>query len=64
MGVLQFSKTYGEERLEAACRRARELGSHTYTTVKTILKNGMESAPASMRATPDHENIRGSGYYS
>jgi len=64
MGVLQFSKTYGEERLEAACRRARELGSHTYTTVKNILKNGLENAPADIRATPDHENIRGSGYYS
>jgi hypothetical protein len=64
MGVLQFSKTYGEERLEAACKRARELGTHTYTTIKTILKNGMESAPPGIRATPDHENIRGSGYYS
>jgi transposase len=64
MGVLQFSKTYGEERLESACKRARELGSHTYTTVKTILKNGLESAPAGTRATPDHVNIRGGGYYS
>ena len=64
MGVLQFSRTYGEERLEAACRRARELGSHTYTTVKKILKNGLESATTGMRATPEHENIRGSGYYS
>jgi len=64
MGVLQFSKTYGEERLEAACKRARELGSHTYTTIKTILKNGLESAPVGMKATPDHVNIRGSGYYS
>ena len=64
MGVLQFTKTYGDTRLEAACKRARELGSHTYTTVKTILKNGMESAPSGLRATPAHENIRGSGYYS
>ena len=64
MGVLQFTKTYGEVRLEAACKRARELGSHTYTTIKNMLKNGLESAPVDTRATPDHENIRGSGYYS
>lgn len=63
MGVLQFSKTYGAARLEAACRRARELGSHTYTTVKKILKNGLENTIFTMKATPDHENIRGSGYY-
>lgn len=64
MGVLQFSKTVGETRLEAACKRARELGSHTYTTVKNILKNGTESACTGIsKATPKHENIRGSEYY-
>jgi len=65
MGILQFSKTYGELRLEAACKRARELGSHTYSTVKTILKNGTENVLTSATAaTPKHENIRGGGYYN
>ena len=64
MGVLQFSKTYSGERLEAACKKARELGSHTYTTIKNILKNGMENAvPDNAKPTPVHENIRGSEYY-
>ena len=64
MGVLQLTKTYGNEQLEAACKRARALGSYTYTTVNTILKNGIENASAGLlKATPDHENIRGSEYY-
>jgi hypothetical protein len=29
MAILQFSKKYGEQRLETACKRARELGSCT-----------------------------------
>jgi hypothetical protein len=62
MGILQFSKTYGEAVLEAACAKARALGSCTYTTVKGIVKNGV---PTSQRtaSVPSHENIRGSGYY-
>jgi transposase len=65
MGILQFSKTYGETRLEMACKRARELGSYTYSTVKTILKNGTESVMTGAKtATPEHENIRGYGYYN
>ena len=64
MGVLQLSKKYGEARLEAACKRARALGSYTYSTVKTILKNGVEDAGNGARkAVPEHENIRGGGYY-
>jgi len=65
MGILQFSKKYGDNRLEAACKRARELGSCTYSTVSRILKNGLENAPAeAVKPTPYHENIRGSEYYS
>lgn len=65
MGILQFSKTYSGTRLEMACKRARELGSHTYSTVKKILKNGTESVlPGARSATPEHENIRGGGYYN
>ena len=62
MGVLQFSKTYGEASLEAACAKARALGSCTYTTVKGIVKNGVAGSQRPV-STPNHENIRGSGYY-
>jgi len=62
MGVLQFSKTYGEAALEAACAKARVLGSCTYTTVKGIIKNGVAASQRTV-SPPSHENIRGSGYY-
>ena len=64
MGVLQLSKKYGGERLEAACKRARRIGSHTYSTINGMLKNDMENDnTGAPRSTPEHENIRGSGYY-
>jgi hypothetical protein len=64
MGVLQLTKTYGSLRLEMACKRARSLGSYTYTTVNAILRKGTEAATnESSKPTPDHANIRGSEYY-
>jgi hypothetical protein len=65
MRVLQLSKKYGNDRLEKACRRAKALGSCTYTTIKNILKNGKEDEyPEMPKPTPEHENIRGGVYYS
>ena len=65
MGLLQLTKKYGEAGVEEACRRARELGSPTYTTVRNIIKNGIpQPPPATPKATPEHSNIRGGGYYS
>jgi transposase len=64
MGLLQMTKTYGNERLEAACERARQLGSPTYTTVKNILKNGaLEITRPGPKPTPQHGNVRGGEYY-
>jgi transposase len=60
MGVLQFSKSHGREKLEAACKRARELQSCSYTTVYHILKNHQETAPLfkAVAPTPAHDNLR------
>jgi len=64
MGILQMTTKYGNERIEAACERARTLGSPTYTTVKNILKNGvLDVIGSNPKPTPNHENIRGSEYY-
>jgi hypothetical protein len=64
MGLLQLGQKYTDGRLEAACERARQLGSPTYTTVRNILKNGALDIDAPPSAsTPAHENIRGSEYY-
>ena len=65
MGVLQCSKKYGDERLEATCTKAIALNSCTYTTITTILKNGQDKviASAESTSTPQHENLRGSQAY-
>jgi hypothetical protein len=65
MAILQFSKhgSYGSIQLESACKYAREIGSCTYATVKKALKKGAV-ATDEPKATPSHENIRGSAYYN
>jgi hypothetical protein len=67
MGILQFSKGYGAGRLEAACRRARELSSPSYHTVSNILKNRQEQnsgQPDLFSAVQAHENLRGSSSFA
>lgn len=52
LGVLRLGKTYGHERLDAACRRALGLGSPSYRSVAGILKHNLDRvAPAATRPT-------------
>ncbi len=44
-GILTLADKYGPERLDAACRRALEVGDPTYRTVKGILAVGADSQP-------------------
>lgn len=64
---MRLGKTYGDSRLEAACTRALRYKTASYTSVKSILKNGLDRTPlegASPVCKPiDHPNIRGSAYY-
>jgi transposase len=67
LGILQLAKTYGEVRLEAACRRGLTIGPRTYGSIASILKTGLDRAFHEETA-PDpapllHANIRGRGYY-
>ncbi|MDR0473507.1 MAG: hypothetical protein LBH43_07555 [Treponema sp.] len=63
MGLLQLSKKNGNSRLEAACSKARRLGTISYAVICNILKNNQENAPLlfelNQAATPLHENVRG-----
>ena len=43
--LLRLAKTYGDSRLEAACRRAHHFGTPTYRAVKTILQKGLDQQP-------------------
>lgn len=42
MGVLRLAKTFGVDRLEHACARAAELNAYSYTSLNSILKNGLD----------------------
>ena len=59
--LLRLGERYGDERLELACQRALQFGEPTYTTVKRILTEGLETEPASpVPATtpPAHTFVR------
>ena len=66
MGILRLAKRYGEDRLEAACRRALPAGIHSYKGVKNILDAKLDQIepeePTAVVPT-NHENIRGQTYY-
>jgi transposase len=66
IGILRLGKTYGQERLEAACERALEIGARSYSSVNSILKNNLDrQRPATPADGPAiaHDNIRGPNYF-
>jgi len=66
LGLLRLAKRYGEERLEAACRRALSAGIHSYKGVENILDANLDQVESEEPPTvvPEtHENIRGQTYY-
>jgi hypothetical protein len=65
-GLLKLAERYSAARLDAACACAIELKSPSYTTVSSMLKNGMDrpKTQPSSRLLPNHENIRGPEYYA
>ncbi len=69
LGLLRLERTYGAERLDAACRRALHFSAHGYKSVERILTAGLEGQPLPPRGAdtppaPDHENVRGGAYYA
>jgi transposase len=64
IGILRLAERYDAERLDAACARALALGTRSYSSVATILKNAQDRKAADPeQPSLFHENIRGSGYY-
>jgi len=66
VGIIRLVKSYGRDRLEAACGRALEIGARSFTSVNSILKNNLDSkrpAPAADGPAIAHDNIRGSRYF-
>ena len=66
LGLLSLSKRYGKDRLEAACALALSLGTAKYGHVKDILASGrdqLKPEPADLWSSPEHDHVRGAGYY-
>jgi len=67
MGILRLTKSYDDQRLEAACRRALTIGATSYKSVASILKYNLDQKPlpgqTSAEAAIHHKNIRGAHYY-
>ena len=66
IGILGLARTYGEERLEAACRRALVINARSLTSVRSILQNRLEDRPTTVTADSPpitHDNIRGAKYF-
>ena len=67
LGIMRLGKSFGEDRLEAACRRALKLGSCSYKSIESILRQGLDRQALPEQQQLDlsiaHDNIRGSDYY-
>ena len=65
-GVMRLSKNFGRDRLDAACVRALEINARSYSSLHSILKNGLDRQTR-IRATDEpaitHPNIRGADYF-
>lgn len=64
----RLATEYGDQRFEAACKRAELIGSLTVKSVRSILKRCLaelskEDIPVQINL-PLHQNVRGSNYYS
>jgi hypothetical protein len=66
LGVLSLEKSYGKQRLEAACYRANQVRALSYKSVKSILAKNLdaEHLQPALAALPLHDNVRGENYYA
>lgn len=68
LGILRLAKTYTDARLESSCLRAISIGAHSYKSIDSILKHGLDQTP--VESTPEtsipdtHEYIRGENYFT
>jgi transposase len=67
LGLIRLAAKYSPARMEAAAERALLTGAVSYKSVKSILRNSLDSQPAAtppvLRTSPEHENLRGPEYF-
>lgn len=67
LGIIRLARGFGNQRLEAACRRALHYQTCSYQSIKSILESGLdqqELEDPTDRILPDHVNVRGQDYYN
>ena len=67
MGILNFARKVGNDRLIRACRRAHDYGLYGYPQIENILQRKLDLVVEEDETNlfvPDHTNIRGSNYYT
>ncbi len=67
LGLMNLARRHGHERTGAACERALAVGAISYSSVKSILAEGLDRLPLSTSpppAPPDHDNLRGADYWA
>lgn len=67
IGLKKLAHDFGNDRLNASCQRAIEIGATTLSSIRSILRNGLDQQPSAMttqqEADFEHLNVRGPGYY-
>ena len=67
LGILRLRKSYGPDRLEAACGRAFEINGLSYSSVASILKNNIDRRRRDPAADEGpvihHQHLRGPTYF-
>jgi transposase len=67
LGIMSLSKRFGQQRLEAACARALQIGSPSYKSILSILEKKLDQTPMPTNELPPpprtHQNIRCAAYY-
>lgn len=68
IGILKLGKEFGGDRLNAASKRALATRAWSYSSVKSILKTGLDQRPLPLEIEPiqlklPHINLRGASYF-
>ncbi len=67
LGIMRLAKTYSNQRMEAASRRAIELQACSYSSLRSMLQRSLDQQSTldiePERTGPRHENLRGADYY-
>jgi transposase len=67
LGIIRLAGQYSPARMEAAAERAFMTGACRYQSVKSILKNSLDTVPPVTPPVssppPPHDNIRGAEYF-